>query len=82
MLSPRQLSSHPSKGSSPACMLSRFSCVQPFVTLYTIACQAPLSMEFSKQEYWSGLPSPPLGALPDSGIKPVFPALADRLFTH
>ena len=82
MLSPRQLNSHPSKGNSPASVRSRFSCVQPFVTLCTVACQAPLSVEFSKQEYWSGLPSPPLGDRPDSGIKPVFPASADRLFTH
>ena len=43
------------------CMLSRFSCVRLFVTLWTAACQAPLSMAFSKQEYWSGLPCPPPG---------------------
>ena len=42
-------------------MLSRFSRVQLFVTLWTIACQAPLSMGFSKQEHWSGLPCPPPG---------------------
>ena len=39
-----------------ACMLSRFSCVQLCVTLWTVARQAPLSMGFSRQEYWSGLP--------------------------
>ena len=44
-----------------ACMLSRF---QLFVTLWTVACQAPLSMGFSRQEYWSGLPFPPLGDVP------------------
>ena len=46
-------------------MLSPFSCVQLFVTLWTIACQAPLSMGFSRQEYWSGLSCPPPGDLPD-----------------
>ena len=40
---------------SNACVLSRFSCVQFFVTLWTVACQAPLSLGFSRQEYWSGL---------------------------
>ena len=51
---------------------------------WTIACQAPLSMGFSRQEYWSGLPCPPSGDLPDPGIKPmslVSPALAGGLFT-
>ena len=54
------------------------------VTLWTIACQAPLSMGFSRQEYWSGLPYSPPGDLPDPGIKPsslMSPALADRFFT-
>ena len=51
-------------------------------TLWTVACQAPLSMEFSRQEYWSGLPCPPPGDLPDPGIEPVFPSLAgsERLY--
>ena len=53
-------------------MLSR---VQLFVTPWTIARLAPLSMEFFRQEYWSGLPFPSPGDLPDPGIKPVFPAL-------
>ena len=39
-------------------------------TPWTIACQAPLSIEFSRQEYWSGLPFPTPGYLPDPGIKP------------
>ena len=43
--------------------------------------QAVPSMEFSRQEYWSGLPCPPPGDLPDPGIEPVFPALAGRFFT-
>ena len=49
-------------------VLSRFSCVSE--TLATVAHQAPLSMGFSRQEYWSGLPCPPLEDLPDPGIKP------------
>ena len=57
------------------------SVVSLFVTPWTIACQAPLSMEFSRQEYWSGLPIPPPGYLPDLGIKPVSPALTGRFFT-
>ena len=51
------------------CMLSRFSGVWLFVTLWRVAHQAPLSMGFSRQEYWSGLPCPPPGDLPDPGIK-------------
>ena len=46
-----------------ACVLSCFSRVQLFATLWTLAHQAPLSMGFSRQEYWSGLPGPPLGDL-------------------
>ena len=52
------------------CMLSRFSHVQLSVTLWSVACQAPLSMGFSRQESWSGLPRPSPGDLPDSGIEP------------
>ena len=48
-----------------------FSHVQLFVAPRTVACQALLSMGFSRQEYWSGLPCPPPGDLPDPGIKPV-----------
>ena len=65
-------------------MLSCFSRVQLFVTLWTVACQAPLSMGFSRQEYWSGLSCPPPGDLPHPGIEPMSvrsPALAGRLFT-
>ena len=51
-------------------MPSRFSCVPLFATLWTVADQAPLSMGFSRQEYWSGLPCPSPGALPDPGIEP------------
>ena len=55
-----------------------------FVTPWTVACQAPLSMGFSRQEYWSGLPFPPPDDVPDSGIEPtspVSPALAGGFFT-
>ena len=51
-------------------MLSRFSCVQLFATPWTVATQAPLSMGFSRQEYWSGLLHPPSGDLPDPGSNP------------
>ena len=58
-------------------LLSR---VQRFSTPWTVARQAPLSMGFSREEYWSGLPFPSLEDLPDPGIKPVSPALqADGL---
>ena len=52
-------------------MLSHFSHVQLFVTLWTIGLQAPLSMGFSRQEYWSELPCPPPGNLPDPGMEPM-----------
>ena len=67
-----------------ACVLSHFSCVWLFVTLCTVAHQASLFMGFSRQEYWSGLPCPSPGDLPNPGIEPKFlmsPALADGLFT-
>ena len=53
-----------------ACVLSR---VRLFATPWTVALQAPLSMGFSRQEYWSGLPFPSPGYLPDPGIEPVSP---------
>ena len=57
------------------CVLSRCSRVQLFVTLWTVACQAPpLSMGFSRQEYWSGLSCPPPEDLPHPQIKPMSPA--------
>ena len=64
-------------------MLSYFSRVQ-LSTPWTAACQAPLSMGFSRQEYWSGLPCPPPGDLPDPGIETASPtsaALAGGFFT-
>ena len=52
-------------------VLSLFSRVQLFATAWCVALGAPLSMEFSRQEYRSGLPFPPPGDLPNPGIKPV-----------
>ena len=62
------------------CILSSFSRVQLFVTSWTKALQAPLSMGFFRQKYWSGLPCPPPGDFPDPGIKPTS-ALACEFFT-
>ena len=59
------------------------SCVRLFATPWTIAYQAPQSMEFSRQEYWSGLPFPSPGDLPDPGIEPGSPTLwADALLSE
>ena len=66
------------------CVLSGFSRIRLFVTQWTVAHQAPLSMEFSRQQYWSGWLLPPSGDLPDPGIKPMalmFPALVVGFFT-
>ena len=62
------------------CVLSR---VQLFVTPWTVARQAPVSMAFSRQEYWSGLPSPTPRDLPNTGIEPVSPVfcIVGGLFT-
>ena len=67
-----------------ACMLNCFSHVQLLATLWPVARQAPLSMGFSRQEYWRGLPCPSLGNLSDPGIKPkslISAALAGGFFT-
>ena len=66
------------------CVLSCSSCVRLFATLWTVAHQAPLSMQFSKQEHQRGLPCLPPGDLPDPGteLKSVTsPPLAGRFFT-
>ena len=52
-----------------------------FVTPWTVPHQAPLSMGFSRQQYWSGLPFPSPGGLPDPGIKPVSPTLTGKYFS-
>ena len=67
-----------------ACVLSQFSRVRLFATPWTVACQAPLSMGLSRQEYRSGLPCPPPGHLPDPGMESTFPmssASAGGFFT-
>ena len=67
-----------------SCMLSHFSHVQFFATLWTVARQTLLSMGFSKKEYWSGLPCPPPGDLPNPGTELtslMSPALAGWFFT-
>ena len=70
-----------------SCACSVISIMSNSVMLWTVAHQAPLSMGFSRQEYWSGLPCPPSGDLPDSGIKLASlmsltsPVLAGELFT-
>ena len=67
-----------------ACVLIHFSRVQLFMTLQTVARQAPLSMGFSRQEYWSGLLCPPPEDLPNPELEPISltsPALAGRVLT-
>ena len=65
------------------CVLSHFICVQLFVTQWTVACQAPLSMGSSRQGYWSGLPFPSPGYLPNPKIKPRSPtSQADSLLAE
>ena len=65
-------------------MFCVLSCVQLFAIPWTVALQAPLFMEFSRQEYWSELPCLPLGDLPNPGVQPATltsPALAGAFFT-
>ena len=57
------------------------NCFQLFVTPWTVACQTSLSIEFSKQEYWGGLPFPSPGNLPNPGIEPGSPSLQVDSFT-
>ena len=65
---------------SSACTLSRFSHIRLSAIFRTVARQTPLSVGFSRQEYWSGLPFPSPGDIPDPGIEPRSPALqADAL---
>ena len=60
--------------------MKSLSRVRLFATPWTVAYQVPLSMGFSKQEYWSGLPFPSPGDLPDPGIEPASPELAGILY--
>ena len=73
----------PTEQVSSVCAKSFQSCLL-FAMLWAVACQAPLSMGFSRQEYWNGLPCPSPEDLPDPGIKSMSlatPALADEFFT-
>ena len=66
------------------CVLSHFSHIWLFAIIWTVALQAPLSMGFSRQEYWNGFLCPPPGDLPHPGVEPAFlmsPELAGRFFT-
>ena len=64
------------------CMYARsLSPIQLFAIPWTVSCQALLSMEFSRQEYWSELPIPPPRDLPEPWMEPKSPALAGRFFT-
>ena len=62
-------------------LFSRQVMSNSFAILWTVACQAPLSMRFPQQEYWSGLPFPSPGDLPDPGIEPMSLALLGGFFT-
>ena len=62
------------------CDLVAKSCLT-LVTSWTVTCQAPLSMGFTRQEYWSGLSFPSPGDLPDPGMEPRFFCIAGRFFT-
>ena len=63
------------------CEVKSLSRVRLFATLWTVALQAPPSMGFSRQEYWSGLPFPSPGDLPDPGVEPRSPALQAEALT-
>ena len=75
------LQNHTSKPQGGCMHAQLLSHVWLFVTLWTMACQAPLSMGFFRQEYWSGLPFPPPGHLSVPGIEPTSLALAGGFFT-
>ena len=77
------LLSGPSSDPLVGCVCT-LGCVRLFAVFLRVACQAPLSMGFSRQEYWSGSSFPTPGDLPDPGMEPVSlepPALAGRFFT-
>ena len=81
ILLPKHVHSFSSSPQSPdfVFVVTLLGCIS-FATPWTVARQAPLSIGFPKQEYWSGLPFPPPGDLPDPGIKPVSPVLACGFF--
>ena len=61
-------------------VVSSLNFIRLFATPWTVVCQAPLSVGFPRQEYWSGLPFPSSGDLLDPGIEPVSPALAGGFY--
>ena len=67
---------------SSKCFLNCCRCLvaKSYLTLLRVTCQAPLSVGFPRQEYWSGLPFPSPGDLPNTGIEPASPALASGFF--
>ena len=74
----------PSRKPIAVCVLAKSPQLCLFAIPWTVACQAPLSMGFSRQEYWSGMPCPTPGHLPNPGIEPaslMSPELSDRFFT-
>ena len=71
---------HQTQGFCYCCLVAK-SCLTGFVTPWTVALQAPLSMGFPRQGYWSGLPFPSPGDLLGSGVEPMSPALADGFST-
>ena len=72
---------HRNAGVVDVVVVYSLSCVRLFVIPWTVAHQAPLSMGFSRQEYWSELPFPSPGDLPNPGVEPASSALAGRFFT-
>ena len=64
------------------CTVSHFRCIRLCVAQWTVACQAPLFMEISRQGYWSGLPCSPSGGLPDPGIEPASLSLLHWQFLY
>ena len=66
------------------CVHAKLLLLSLFAIPWTVACQVPLCMRFSRKEYWSGLPCPPPGHLPDPGIEPTSitsPTVAGGFFT-
>ena len=70
------------QAASPVAALEALSCVHSFAMPWTVALQAPLSVGFSRQEFWSGLPFSPPGDLPNPGTETASPALAGGFFTR
>ena len=78
---PKCIAKSPTKSTLAHVRAQSLSRVPLFAAPWTVALQAPLSMGFPRQEYWSGLPGPSAGDLPDSGVEPTAPALAGGFLT-